>query len=220
MSTADSVYRNYWNDFHDASYFNLENGEWGLEGSTDTVYGSVNALGMDNEGAVAGIWWDIYDGADDDYSDSTDWGTWNIGHGPDGIKDSLSDGPTHILATLLDDAIFRERPDNIEEFWDSWFTPKWSRHKKAMQDIWYEHGDSTKSGCCVGIRGNINGDPEEYIDIADLVFLIDYMFLSGPQSPCYDEANVEIGDPNIDISDLVFIVDYMFCGGPEPPPCL
>lgn len=35
-----------------------------------------------------------------------------------------------------------------------------------MSDIWYEHGDSTY-GCCTGIRGNVNGDPNDEINVAD-----------------------------------------------------
>lgn len=81
--------------------------------------------------------------------------------------------------------------------------------------------------CCVGIRGNIDGDPSDAIDIADQVYLIDYMFTGGPPPPCWEEGNIdgsgpvgaEDGPSDIDISDLVYLVDYMFTGGLEPPPC-
>jgi len=57
-------------------------------------------------------------------------------------------------------------------------------------------------------------------DIADLVFLIDYMFRDGP--PPYPlfvaDINGDCSNP-IDIADLVYLVDYMFRGGPEPIPC-
>jgi len=77
------------------------------------------------------------------------------------------------------------------------------------------------TGCCLGMRGNVDGDPGETIDISDLVYLVDYMFVSGPEPPCFDEANIN-GDsqPDIDISDLVHLVDYMFTGGPPPSDCL
>ena len=76
------------------------------------------------------------------------------------------------------------------------------------------------SGCCIGIRGNVDGDPGENIDISDLVYMVDHMFTGGPSAPCFDEANVN-GDtePNIDISDLVYMVDFMFTGGPAPVDC-
>ena len=33
------------------------------------------------------------------------------------------------------------------------------------------------SGCCNGITGNIDGDPQGIVDISDLMYLIDYLFL-------------------------------------------
>ncbi|MDH4035067.1 MAG: hypothetical protein OEV80_14855, partial [candidate division Zixibacteria bacterium] len=64
-------------------------------------------------------------------------------------------------------------------------------------------------------------DPDDIIDISDLVYLVDYMFTGGPAPPCPNEADIDGsgGDPPIDISDLVYLVDYMFTGGPEPPAC-
>jgi len=76
------------------------------------------------------------------------------------------------------------------------------------------------TGCCVGDRGNVDGDTTDAIDISDLVYLVDYMFSSGPEPPCFDEADINgDGAPDIDISDLVYLVDYMFNSGPAPPSC-
>ncbi len=76
------------------------------------------------------------------------------------------------------------------------------------------------SSCCVGIRGNVDGDPLEAIDIADLVYLVTYMFGSGPEPPCLKEANVN-GDifERVDIEDLVYLASYMFSQGPAPVVC-
>ena len=80
--------------------------------------------------------------------------------------------------------------------------------------------------CCVGIRGNVDGDVGDNIDISDLVYLVDYMFTGGPAPTCWEEANVDgsgdgppDGSEDIDISDLVYLVDYMFNGGPAPVAC-
>ena len=77
--------------------------------------------------------------------------------------------------------------------------------------------------CCQGIRGNVDGDPEDLIDISDLVYLVDYMFTGGSAPTCWEEANVDGNglddDSGIDISDLVYLVDYMFNGGPAPVSC-
>ena len=74
--------------------------------------------------------------------------------------------------------------------------------------------------CCIGIRGNIDSDPEETIDISDLVYLVDFMFTGGPAPACHEEADVNgDGGETIDIGDLVYLVAYMFTQGPEPPAC-
>jgi hypothetical protein len=80
-------------------------------------------------------------------------------------------------------------------------------------------GDGVGDVCsCVNIRGNIDTDAGDVIDISDLVYLVDYMFSGGPEPGCPNEADI---DPSggVDISDLVYLVDYMFSGGPAPPLC-
>lgn len=73
--------------------------------------------------------------------------------------------------------------------------------------------------CCVA-RGDVDhSDGGTPIDIADLVYLVDYMFNGGPEPPCLQEADIDAGG-GVDISDLVYLVDFMFSGGPAPPPCL
>ena len=76
----------------------------------------------------------------------------------------------------------------------------------------------TVASCCVGLRGNVNNDPGDNIDISDLVYLVDFMFTSGPVPSCLEEADINGASP-IDISDLVAIVDFMFTGGPAPVSC-
>ena len=73
--------------------------------------------------------------------------------------------------------------------------------------------------CCIGMRGNIDNDPLDEITIADLVYLVDYMFNSGPAPECPEEANIDGIGTNPDIADLVYLVGYMFEGGPQPADC-
>ncbi len=88
-------------------------------------------------------------------------------------------------------------------------------------------GDACEGCCLPPIRGNVDYDVGDIIDISDLVYLVDYMFTSGPEPACWAEANIdgsgpvgaEDGSADIDISDLVYLVDYMFSGGPEPVAC-
>lgn len=82
----------------------------------------------------------------------------------------------------------------------------------------------TGGACCRGIRGDIDYDPNDQINISDLVALVDFMFQGGPPPICVGEANIsgdgEGGSEPWGIDDLVYLVDYMFNGGPAPPPCL
>jgi len=57
------------------------------------------------------------------------------------------------------------------------------------------------------------------IDISDLVFLVDFMFVGGPAPQCFEEADVNASGGLLDIADLVYTVDYMFGGGPAPADC-
>ena len=75
------------------------------------------------------------------------------------------------------------------------------------------------NACCEN-RGDIDhSDGPNPINISDVVWMVDYMFRSGPGPYCLDEANVN-GDQSImDVADLVHLVDFMFRGGPPPVPC-
>ncbi|MDH3892806.1 MAG: hypothetical protein OEV49_17220 [candidate division Zixibacteria bacterium] len=84
------------------------------------------------------------------------------------------------------------------------------------------------SSCSMGdIRGNIDYDLSDLVDIADLVYLIDWMFHGAPEPICLYEANVDgscCTDPpgesttDINITDLVYLVDFLFTDGPPPAP--
>ena len=70
--------------------------------------------------------------------------------------------------------------------------------------------------CCTGIRGDV--DYSGSIDVADLTYLVDYLFSGGSAPPCPDQADVN-GSGGIDVADLTYLVDYLFAGGPEPVGC-
>ncbi len=72
--------------------------------------------------------------------------------------------------------------------------------------------------CCSGIRGNADGDPGDAVNVADLTYLVDYLFFDGPAPPCEEEGDVE-GSGAINVADLTYLVDYLFMDGPPPPPC-
>jgi hypothetical protein len=61
--------------------------------------------------------------------------------------------------------------------------------------------------------GDVNGD--EMVNVADAVFIINYVFKGGPAP-----EPIESGDVNCDlegnIGDAVYLINYVFNGGPEP----
>ena len=58
-------------------------------------------------------------------------------------------------------------------------------------------------------RGDANGD--EKVDIADVVYLINYLFKSGPSLVWPADVNC---DGLEDITDAVYLVNYLFKSGP------
>ena len=87
---------------------------------------------------------------------------------------------------------------------DNWGTERWS--------------NQTRYFMVTGIHaslGNFNGDGS--IDIADVIFLINYLYTSGPAP-----EPLELGDVNCDdevnIGDVIFLINFLFKNGP-PPSC-
>jgi hypothetical protein len=68
------------------------------------------------------------------------------------------------------------------------------------------------------MRGNVNRDWQDQIDISDLTALVGWMFKSGSAPPCMLEADVD-GNSSHDIADVTYLVGYMFKSGPEPAGC-
>ncbi|MEW5993913.1 MAG: hypothetical protein AB1744_05910 [Candidatus Zixiibacteriota bacterium] len=74
--------------------------------------------------------------------------------------------------------------------------------------------------CCVGIRGNVDGQPDDQINVADITYLVAYLFQGGAAPPCQEEGNVDGGaDEQINVADLTYLVAYVFQGGALPPAC-
>lgn len=96
-----------------------------------------------------------------------------------------------------------------------------SSNYTLISGFWQDFGTGSLVTCCIGIRGNIDGDLLEVIDVSDLVYMVDYQFRGGPAPGCDYEADLaEISEPPIiDVSDLVYMVDYQFRGGPGPADC-
>ncbi|UCC45447.1 MAG: M28 family peptidase, partial [Candidatus Zixiibacteriota bacterium] len=85
-------------------------------------------------------------------------------------------------------------------------------------------GDTDQDGvgdacCCVGLAGNVDGDPNDLCDVGDLTRLIDFLFISYQPLGCMAEANVD-GEASVDVGDLTKLIDYLFISYTEPEVCI
>ncbi|NOY88233.1 MAG: hypothetical protein GXO93_02430, partial [FCB group bacterium] len=74
------------------------------------------------------------------------------------------------------------------------------------------------SGCCVGIRGNVDGDPDDKVNVADVIYIANYAFAGGNPPVCNDEADIN-GDGSVNIADVTYLANYAFANGPAPVAC-
>jgi len=67
------------------------------------------------------------------------------------------------------------------------------------------------------VNGYIVGDVDGSgaIDVADLTYLVNYLFIGGPAPVPEESGNLDCNG-EIDVADLTFLVAYLFLGGPEP----
>ncbi|MEK7774586.1 MAG: thrombospondin type 3 repeat-containing protein [Candidatus Zixiibacteriota bacterium] len=72
--------------------------------------------------------------------------------------------------------------------------------------------------CCVGLRGNVNFDGGQLVNVVDVTYLVGYLFQGGNPPPCPNEGNVN-GVSSINVVDLTYLVAYLFSGGAPPPAC-
>lgn len=72
--------------------------------------------------------------------------------------------------------------------------------------------------CCRGMRGNVDCDFNDGVDIVDLTMLIDHMLITMGPLPSVDEANID-GQDRIDISDLTRLIDFLYISLTPLPGC-
>ena len=71
------------------------------------------------------------------------------------------------------------------------------------------------------MHGHVSGDAsaDGMVDIDDVVYLISYIFSSGPEPYRLCVGNAD-GTGEVDIDDVVYLIAYIFSGGPAPvEPC-
>lgn len=63
---------------------------------------------------------------------------------------------------------------------------------------------------------------QDQYDVADLTFLVSYLFSGGTEPPCSEEANVDgLEGPagSVDVADLTYLVAFLFTAGLAPAAC-
>ncbi len=65
-------------------------------------------------------------------------------------------------------------------------------------------------------RGDANDDG--IVDLADPIFIINYLFVGGPEPHCLDAGDSNDDGNNLDVSDVIYTIQWMFSGGLPPPP--
>ena len=83
-------------------------------------------------------------------------------------------------------------------------------------NFWQKFGTGD---CCVGIRGNVDGDSQNKININDIIYLINFDFLGGPPPKCFEEADVNGDGDNPNSNDILYLINYAFKNGPPPVAC-
>lgn len=133
------------------------------------------------------------------------------------IKDSILDTAYFVCNlwdadSCLDWEVFYEpqgEDDSLVEYWD------YFSYLDSANVFIIDGSVTLMGGYVCGDINNSGAGP----DISDLVYLVTWMFSSGPPPPVMAAGNVN-GEGEIDISDLVYLVNFMFqqgspltCGG-------
>ncbi len=78
------------------------------------------------------------------------------------------------------------------------------------QGFW--SGMSGGGGCC-DAPGDANDDGTA--NVGDAVYLISYVFKSGPAPPCMEKGDANC-DSSVNVGDAVYLISYVFKSGPDP----
>ncbi|MFQ6114920.1 MAG: dockerin type I domain-containing protein, partial [bacterium] len=91
----------------------------------------------------------------------------------------------------------------------SWVHMVWSDARDGRADVFHKKG-------VWYLRGDPNKD--NIIDVADVVYLINYLFVGGPPPIVFESGDVN-DDDQINVADIVYLINYLFVGGPGPAEC-
>jgi hypothetical protein len=158
-----------------------------------------------------------------DRIDSISWWHANVDHA-DGVNPD-----TFLLSAFItgDASLFAPGRDAV---WRPYFIPQSAGTATFCLVGWVNGGQSmlvtedhgailpTLYGGNIIVLPYLPGDANHdgTIDLADAVYLINYLFVGGPEPNPYESGDAN-GDGEADLADAVYLVNYLFIGG--PPPC-
>jgi len=88
----------------------------------------------------------------------------------------------------------------------------------SLDEAWTATGVVLPDDSCFIYRGDLDhSDGGIPVNIADLTYLVDYLFYGGPPPICEAEGDVDASGA-INVADLTYLVDYLFFGDPPSPP--
>ncbi len=73
-------------------------------------------------------------------------------------------------------------------------------------------------GCCNEYTGNADFDEDDLLNILDVSYLVQWLYVEGPAPECEGEVDVN-GNDIVGNDDLFYLIEYMWYGGPGPVPC-
>ena len=157
-----------------------------------------------------------------DRIDSTFWWYGNLDHA-DGVNPD-----TFLLSAFItyDNPPLAPGRDAV---WRPYFIPQSAGTATFRLVSWVNAGQSmlvtedhaavlpTFYGGNITVIPYLSGDPNHdgIIDIADVVYLINYLFVDGPEPDPYESGDAT-GDVIVNIADVVYLINYLFLGGPAP----
>jgi len=85
-------------------------------------------------------------------------------------------------------------------------------------DQFYGWGRANAFKALVAVsHGDANNDSR--INVADVNYLVNYLFKGGPQPVPVSEMGDSNCDKSVTLADVVYLVSYLFKGGPPPSLC-
>lgn len=70
---------------------------------------------------------------------------------------------------------------------------------------------------CMRVCGDVTGDGG--VELGDIVYLINYLFRSGPAPDPLEAGDVNACDAVVELGDVVYLINYVFRNGPPPYCC-